>query len=51
MHRGWARLLLDRTRDFIIHGPAHPNGRADQSDQDDTFLLNHPERGGDFAAT
>ena len=23
-HRGWARLLLDRTRDLIIHGPAHP---------------------------
>ena len=29
-HRGWARLLLDRTRDLIIHGPAHrgANGTA-----------------------
>ena len=22
-HRGWARLLLGRARDLIIHGPAH----------------------------
>ena len=22
-HRGWARLLLNRARDLIIHGPAH----------------------------
>jgi len=22
-HRGWARLLLNRARDIIIHGPAH----------------------------
>ena len=30
-HRGWARLLLDRTRDLIIHGPAHrgANRRGD----------------------
>ena len=29
-HRGWARLLLDRARDLIIHGPAHrgANGAA-----------------------
>ena len=29
-HRGWARFLLDRTRDLIIHGPAHrgANGTA-----------------------
>ena len=23
MHRGWARLLLDRARGIIAHGPAH----------------------------
>ena len=50
-HRGWARLLLDRTRDLIIHGTAHrgANGAAmptDEDDHDDNFLLNHPERGG-----
>ena len=22
-HRGWVRLLLNRARDLIIHGPAH----------------------------
>ena len=22
-HRGWARLILNRARDLIIHGPAH----------------------------
>ena len=54
-HRGWARLLLDRTRDLIIHGPAHrgANGTAmptDEDDQDDHFLFNHPERGGSLAA-
>ena len=54
-HRGWARLLLDRTRDLIIHGTAHrgANGAAmptDEDDQDDHFLFNHPERGGNFAA-
>ena len=54
-HRGWARLLLDRTRDLIIHGPAHrgANGTAmptDEGDQDDHFLFNHPERGGNLAA-
>ena len=29
-YRGWAHLLLDRARDLIIHGPAHPgaNGAA-----------------------
>ena len=45
-HRGWARLLLDRTRDLIIHGPAHrgANGTAtptDKDDHDNRFLFNH----------
>ena len=49
-HRGWARLLLDRARDLIIHGPAHrgANGAAmptDEDDQDGHFFYNHPERG------
>ena len=50
-HRGWARLLLDRARDLIIHGPAHrgSNGAAmptDEDDQDGHFFFYHPERGG-----
>ena len=52
-HRGWARLLLDRARDLIMHGPAPsptaPNGAAmptDEDDQDGHFFFNHPERGG-----
>ena len=54
-HRGWARLLLDRTRDLIIHSPAHrgANGAAmptDEVDQNDHCLFNHPERGGILAA-
>ena len=54
-HRGWARLLLDLTRGLVIHGTAHrgANGAAmptDEDDQDDHFLFNHPERGGNFAA-
>jgi len=41
--RGWARLLLDRARDIIIHGPAHrsANGAAmptDEGDQDGHFF-------------
>ena len=49
-HRGWARLLLNRARDLVIHDPAHrgANGAAmptDEGDQDGHFLLNHPERG------
>ena len=49
-HRGWARLLLNRARDLIIHDPAHhgANGAAmpmDEDDQDGHFLFNHPERG------
>ena len=54
-HRGWARLLLNRARDLITHGPAHrgANGAAmptDEDDQDSQFFYNHPERGGCFAA-
>ena len=49
-HRSWARLLLNRARDLIIHGPAHrgANGAAmptDEDDQDGHFFFNHPERG------
>jgi hypothetical protein len=55
-HRGWARLLLSRTRDLITHGPAHrsANGAViptDEDDQDGHFLFNYPERGGSFTAT
>ena len=50
-HRGWARLLLDRTRDLIINGTAHhgTNGAAmptDEDDHDGSFFFNHPERRG-----
>jgi len=50
-HRGWARLLLDRARDLIIHGLAHrgANGAAmptNEDDQDGHFFYNHPERRG-----
>jgi len=36
VHRGRARLLLDRARDLIIHGPAHcgANGAAIPMDED-----------------
>jgi len=49
-HRGWARLLLNRARDLIIHDPAHRGayGAAmptDEDDQDGHFFFNHPERG------
>ena len=54
-HRGWARLLPDRARGLIIHGPAHrgANGAAMPTDEDDHgghFYFNHPERGGNCAA-
>ena len=54
-HRGWARLLLDRARDLIIHGSAHRgvNGVAmptDEDDQDGHFFYNHPEGGAYSAA-
>ena len=49
-HRGWARLLLDRARDLIIHGSAHRGANSvamptDEDDQDGHFFYNHPERG------
>ena len=54
-HRRWARLPLDRTRNLIIHGPAHrgANGAAMPTDEDGQyghFFFNHPERGGNLAA-
>jgi len=50
-HRGWARLLLNRARDLITHGPAQRGayGAAmptDEGDQDGHFFFNHPEKGG-----
>jgi len=43
-HRGWARLLLDRAQDLIIHGPAHRGANSatiptDEDDQDGHFFL------------
>ena len=35
-HRGWARLLLDRRRDFIVHGPRatrSAGGKFDNEEQ------------------
>ena len=54
-HRVWARLLLDRTRDLIIHGTARRDANGalmptDEDDHDDNLLFNHPDRGGNFAA-
>jgi len=54
-HRDWARLLLNRARGLIIHGPAHrgANGAVmptDEGDQDGNFFFNQPERGGYSAA-
>ena len=46
-HRGWARLLLNRARDLITHGPAHRGANAamptDEDDQDCHFFYSHPE--------
>ena len=41
-HRGWARLLLDRTRDLIIHGPAHRGARqrSDERRKQEEAMLN-----------
>jgi hypothetical protein len=41
-HRGWARLLLDRTRDHIIHGPAHRGARqrSDERRKQEEAMLN-----------
>jgi len=55
VHHGWARLLLDRAWDLIIHGPAHRGAKGaamptNVDDQDDHFLFKHTERGGYFAA-
>jgi len=54
-HRGWARLLLNRAGNLIIHGPTHrgANGAAmptDEDDQDGHFFFNLPERGSYSAA-
>ena len=53
-HRGWARLLLDRARDLIIHGPAQRDANGamptDEDDQDGHFFFNHPGSGGYCAA-
>jgi len=54
-HRGWARLLIDRARDLVIHGPAYrgANGAAvttDEDDQDGHFFFNQSGRVGYFAA-
>jgi len=54
-HRGWARLLLNRARDLIIHDPAHHGANSaamptDEDDQDGHFLFNNPERGDYLAA-
>ena len=43
-HRGWARLLLDRARDLVTHGPAHRGANSaaiptDEDDQDGHLLL------------
>ena len=44
-HRGWARLLLGRARDLIIHGPAQRDANgAMPTDEDDHyghFFFNH----------
>jgi len=49
-HRGWARLLLNRARDLIIHDPAHrgANGAAIPMDEDDqdALLFQPPREGG-----
>ena len=58
----YGKMTLDRIRD-LIDTSNHPrpgapwhrgaNGAAmprDEDDQDDHFLFNHPERGGNFAA-
>jgi len=54
-HRGWARLLLNRARGLIIHGPARRGANSaamptDEGDQDGHFFSNHPEREGYSAA-
>ena len=51
-HRGWARLLLNRSRDLAIHGLVHrgANGAAmptDENDKDGHCFS--PREGGYFA--
>ena len=45
-HRGWARLLLDRARYLIIHGPAHRSAisAATPADEDDQYLGSELQR-------
>ena len=50
-HRGWARLLLDRRRDLIIHGPASHRTDSTAGEEVDERELEHdnyhnPDRGG-----
>ena len=50
-HRGWARLLLDRRRDLIIHGPASQRTDSTAGEEVDERELEHdnyhnPDRGG-----
>ena len=49
-HRGWARVLLNRARDLIIHDPAHHGAKGaamstDEDDQDGHFFLTTPKGG------
>ena len=34
-HRGWARLLLDRRRDFSVHGPRGTRSTVDKFDDEE----------------
>ena len=48
-HRGWARLLLDRRRDFIVHGPwatRNAGGKFDDEEQQrhDDHHCHYPEQ-------
>ena len=41
-HHGWARLLLDRARDLIIHGPAHRGANGAEMPTDEDGRLGRP---------
>ena len=48
-HRGWARLLLDRRRDLIVHGPRatrNAGGKFDDEEQQrhDDYHYHYPEQ-------
>ena len=48
-HRGWARLLLDRHRDLIVHGPRtsrNAGGKFDDEEQQrhDGHHYHYPEQ-------